>query len=118
GAIAPGLKLMLAALHEHTAQLPALEFDQPVSDRGPLGKDTAHAMQLGVQASARGLVRQLLEEYAEFYGGYPQVVATGGDAPALFLQQGESDGVVEHIVPDLQLIGIQACVQAAAEAEA
>ncbi len=105
GAIAPGLNLMLTSLHEHTAALPALEFRPPDAARGVIGKDTAHAMTLGVRAALLGMVRLLIDSYAEFYGAYPQVVATGGDA-GLFAD----DPLVEHISPDLVLLGIaEAC---------
>jgi type III pantothenate kinase len=114
GVIAPGLAMMLASLHEKTSALPSLAWSPPVPDRGPFGKDTRHAMLLGVQAAARGLVRHIVETYAEAYEAYPQIVATGGDAAALF----EGDEVVEHIVPDLQLIGVlEACKAAAGEVE-
>jgi type III pantothenate kinase len=103
GAIAPGLNLMLKALHEHTAALPEVKFEV-LSDSTPFGKDTRGAMLLGVRSAATGLVRVLAEKYAEFYGGYPQIIATGGDARTLF----EGDDLIEHIVPDLTLIGIQA----------
>lgn len=102
GVIAPGLSMMLRSLHEHTAALPQLEFAPPDPVRGPFGKDTRHAMILGVINAARGLVRNTVELYAESFGAYPQIVATGGDAPALF----DNDPIVEHIVPDLQLVGI------------
>lgn len=106
GAIAPGLDMMLRALHERTAALPSIEFAQPDAERGPLGKDTSHAMLLGVQAAAVGLVHRLIDRYAEFYGGYPSVIATGGNAATLF----EGDELVEHVVPDLQLVGLgEAC---------
>ncbi len=101
GMIAPGLRLMLASLHEHTDALPSIEFEPPDPDRGPFGKDTAHAMRLGARAALVGLVRHAVEGYADAYGAYPQIIATGGDAPLL-----DTDGVVEHIVPDLQLLGI------------
>jgi type III pantothenate kinase len=112
GAIAPGLNAMLAALHQRTAALPQLRFE-PVPDDQPFGKDTRAAMLLGVQAAARGLVRYLVERYSEAFGAYPQIVATGGDARTLF----ENDDLVEVIVPDLTLIGIQtACaIQLAGE---
>jgi type III pantothenate kinase len=103
GAIAPGLSLMLSALNQRTAALPEIGFE-PVPESATFGKSTAQAMRLGVQSSVRGLVRVLAERYAEFYGAFPQIVATGGDARALF----ESDDLVEHIVPDLALLGIQA----------
>jgi type III pantothenate kinase len=112
GVIAPGLGMMLAALHEHTSALPKLEVHIPDPARGPFGLDTKHAMHLGVVNAARGLVRHTIETYAERYGGYPQIVATGGDAPRLF----EHDDLVEHIVPDLQLLGIQHALHAAGQA--
>lgn len=106
GAIAPGVNMMLRALHEHTAALPEVAFEPGAPAHGQdevFGRDTRSAMLLGATSAARGLVRLLTERYAEFYGGYPQIIATGGDARALF----EGDEVVEHIVPDLTLFGIQ-----------
>jgi type III pantothenate kinase len=103
GCIAPGAATMLRALHEHTAKLPALQFAVADVSKGPFGKDTAHAMQLGVAAAVRGMVHHLIDVYAEYYEAYPQVVATGGDAPALFSQ----DDLVEKVVSDLQLRGIK-----------
>lgn len=103
GLIAPGLNLMLRSLHEHTAALPEIAFELPDAARGPFGKDTRHAMQLGVMCAAVGLVRYAVERFAEKYEAYPQIVATGGDSQRLF---GE-DEVVEHLVPDLQLMGIR-----------
>lgn len=106
GVIAPGLHMMLSSLHEHTAALPQMTYTKPDAQRGVFGKDTRHAMLVGVQAAAQGLVRLVVERYAEAYDAYPQIIATGGDAPVLF----ENDEVVEHVVPDLQLMGIyEAC---------
>lgn len=103
GAIAPGLNLMLRALHDHTAALPVVTFERP-NDAEVFGKDTPGAMRLGVRAAAVGLARFLAERYAEFYGAYPQIIATGGDARVLF----EGDDLVEQIVPNLTLFGIEA----------
>jgi type III pantothenate kinase len=113
GVIAPGLNMMLAALHEKTAKLPKLEYQPVEGERNevgtpnPFGQSTRDAMLLGVTNAVRGLVYHTAERYAEFFGAYPQVVATGGDAPALFGQEiADGGGLVESIVPDLQLIGI------------
>lgn len=106
GVIFPGVRMMLRAMHEHTSALPSIDFQAPDVARGPLGKDTAHAMTLGVLAALRGGVRAQVERCADYYGAYPQVVATGGDAPLLE----EDDGVIEHVVPDLTLIGLHECV--------
>lgn len=113
GVIAPGLGMMLASLHEKTAALPKLQYTNPDPARGPFGKDTKHAMLLGVRGAAIGLARYVIEQYAQKYEAYPQIVATGGDAAALF----ENDEIVEAIVPDLQLIGIWNACRAAAKGE-
>jgi pantothenate kinase type III len=98
--------MMLRSMHAGTAALPALTYSPPDAARGAFGKDTTHAMHLGVTAAAVGMVHHLINSYAEAYEAYPQVIATGGDAAALF----EHDELVEHVVPDLQLIGIlEAC---------
>lgn len=115
GVIAPGLHTMLRSMHTSTAQLPALHeaFAMPDSARGPFGKDTAHAMQLGVVHAARGLVRSAVEAFAEAYEAYPAVIATGGDAELLFAE----DGLVERIVPDLVLLGMAELCKASEEQE-
>lgn len=117
GAIAPGLAMMLRALHEQTAALPAVTLtpelvpsvEPPMEgdEKSPFGKTTTQAMSIGVVSAARGLVHLLIDRYAEFYNAYPRVVATGGDAAMLF----ENDPLVEAIVPDLTLIGMLEAVQ-------
>jgi len=110
GAISPGTAMMLRAMHEQTAALPKVQLSPetlPGND-APFGKTTAQAMALGVATAVRGLVHTLIDRYAEFYGAYPRVVATGGDAALLF----EDDDLVEHIVPDLTLVGMVAAAEA------
>jgi type III pantothenate kinase len=113
GAIAPGAGMMLRALHEFTAALPLVEFAPPDPARGPFGKDTTHAMLQGAAASIRGMAHLLIDRYAEFYEAYPRVIATGGDAEALF----SGDELIERIVPGLTLMGIQEACKAAIEDE-
>jgi type III pantothenate kinase len=100
GAIAPGAAMMLRALREHTAQLPEVPFERP--DAETFGKTTREAMLNGVYFGIRGVVRMLAERYAERYGAYPRILATGGDAETLF----EGDEFIEEIVPDLVLQGV------------
>lgn len=109
GAIAPGARMMLKALHRHTAALPEVEFAAPegAGDSSgdnfqPFGRNTTQAMLNGVFFGARGLVRQLAERYAEKYEAYPIIIATGGDAKTLF----EDDELIERIVPELTLRGV------------
>jgi type III pantothenate kinase len=109
GAILPGGAMMLAAMKAGTAQLPAVEWPPAQLPKEAIGHNTADAMVLGVLGAARGAIRHLVEQYSELYGGYPQVVATGGDAALFF----EDDGLVEHIIPDLQLIGIRISIEKA-----
>lgn len=109
GAIAPGLKMMLDALHERTSALPSIRTPIPAElmpphdpKLPPFGRATRRAMVLGAVSAARGLAHLLIDRYAEFYEAYPRIIATGGDAPILF----EHDELVEHIVPDLTLVGM------------
>lgn len=104
GAILPGPQTMLDSLPWRAPALPPLKLAENAGDLGPFGQTTEEAMRLGVLAAARGAVRFLAERYAEHYEAYPQIIATGGAARALF----EGDDLVETIVPDLQLIGIGA----------
>ena len=56
---------------------------------------------------------RLIEKYAEQYGGFPLVIATGGDAEALF----EDSELVSRVAPDLVLRGILVAARTAGEAE-
>jgi type III pantothenate kinase len=105
GAIAPGALMQLHSLHEHTAALPDLPFRAP--DHEPFGRNTAQAMYQGVFHGIRGMVQRLVEQYAESYGAFPMVIATGGDAQVLF----ESEELIDRIVPDLTLMGIAAAAK-------
>ena len=99
GAIAPGAQTQLDALHEKTARLPRVELTAP---KNPIGKTTAEAIQLGVYHGIRGMVKELVEGYATEQGTWPDIIATGGDARALF----ENWELVHAISPDLTLYGI------------
>jgi len=101
GAIAPGARMQLNALHEQTTSLPDVEFAVPRDEA--FGGSTTQAMLHGAYYGIRGLVRHLVERYAEAYRAYPKVVATGGDARVLF----EDDEFIEHIVENLGLHGIR-----------
>lgn len=105
GAIAPGAAMQLAALHERTAALPELQLDRPHEEA--FGRSTAQAMLHGVFHGMRGTVQRLVERYAEHYGAFPRVIATGGDAELLFA----SEELVDAIVPDLTILGIAAAAR-------
>jgi type III pantothenate kinase len=99
GAIAPGLAMMLDALHDKTAALPRATFVVP---EGPFGDSTESAICQGVYHGVRGMVRDLVENYAMALGAWPDVIATGGDAKILF----EGWELLHAISPDLTLYGI------------
>ncbi|MBC8309145.1 MAG: type III pantothenate kinase [Phycisphaerales bacterium] len=105
GAIAPGARMQLQAMHNGTTALPDVDFERPL--REAFGKNTAQAMLQGVFHGIQGMVRQLSEQYASRYGAYPSILATGGDAKVLF----EEDDIIEQIIPDLQLQGIAISVK-------
>jgi type III pantothenate kinase len=111
GAIAPGARMQLRALHERTSALPEVDFAAP--DHEAFGRSTAQAMLRGVYHGIVGMVRRLVEVYAERYGAYPTVVATGGDAETLF----KNDELIDRIVPELTLIGIEAAARHALAGE-
>ena len=99
GAIAPGLEMMLDALHEKTAQLPKVAFAAP-SDG--FGDSTASAISQGAYFAIRGLVKEAAEHYATLLGSWPEIIATGGDAQKLF----GGWELIHAIAPDLLLYGI------------
>ncbi|MEM9419799.1 MAG: type III pantothenate kinase [Planctomycetota bacterium] len=108
GAIAPGAQLMMDSLNQRTAQLPEVEFDRPAN---VIGHNTIEAMKVGVFHGLRGMVRELVEQFAEEVGQFPLVVATGGDAPLLF----QDYDLIDRIAPDLTLMGLAATLRIARE---
>jgi len=99
GAIAPGAQLMLDSLHEHTSKLPEVKLAKPA---GPVGQSTEQAMLQGVYHGLRGMVKELVEQYAEKFGNWPEIICTGGDAQLLF----GGWELIHAISPDLTLYGI------------
>ena len=97
--------MQLRALHEYTSHLPEMRFAAPNDDA--FGRSTAQAMLNGVFHGIRGTVQRLVERYAERYGAFPQVIATGGDAELLFA----NEDLVDNIVPDLTILGIAAAAR-------
>ncbi|MCC7203825.1 MAG: type III pantothenate kinase [Phycisphaeraceae bacterium] len=106
GAIGPGAQLMLDSLHQRTALLPEVKFAPPEE---AIGHNTTQAMLTATFHGLRGMVRELVEQYAEVAGTFPLVVATGGDAQVLF----EHCDFVDRIVPELTLRGIAVALGAA-----
>jgi len=101
GAILPGLRLQLRALHDMTARLPLVE---PAFPEAGYGRNTAEAMQVGVCRGLAGAVRWIIEGYATTLSRWVQVVATGGDLAFMAPHCDFIDTRVPHLV--LRGIGI------------
>lgn len=99
GAIAPGVAMQFQALHTQTAKLPQVDFALP---QGVFGRSTKEAIRHGVYHGIRGMVKELVENFATELGNWPEIIATGGDASALF----ENWELIHAISPDLTLYGI------------
>jgi len=108
GAIAPGGQLMLDSLRQRTGLLPETELAAPIE---PIGHNTVEAMRTGVFHALRGMVQQLVEQYAEHIGAFPLVIATGGDANVLFRDW----ELVDRVVPELTLQGLAVTLRRAIE---
>ncbi|MFK7758698.1 MAG: type III pantothenate kinase [Phycisphaerales bacterium] len=107
GAIMPGLSMMLDSLHDSTSSLPRVVYSKLDAKSNEPGKQTDHAIILGVSYAIRGAVRALTERYAIHYEAYPKTIVTGGDIGLL-----EDDELIDSFVPDLQLRGIRnACAK-------
>lgn len=104
GAIAPGLEVAADALVTHTAALRRVELVPP---RSPVGRSTVEAIQSGLIYGYAGLVDGLVERVMEVAGRPCPVVATGGLAEVLRPHAHR----IEHVEPDLTLIGLAAVYQ-------
>ncbi len=99
GAIAPGAAMMLDSLHDNTAKLPAVTLSVPEK---LFGATTEQAILHGVYHGLRGMVKEVVENFATELGTWPDVIATGGDAETLFAGW----ELMHAISPDLILYGI------------
>ncbi len=99
GAIAPGVGMMLRSLHTGTARIPQIAFDRPAA---AIGQNTEQAVRHGVFHGVRGMVKELVENYATHLGFWPDIIATGGDAERLF----EDWELIHAVSPHLTLYGV------------
>ena len=76
GAIAPGFNIAAEALSRQTAKLPEVQVHKP---KDAVGGNTLEAINAGLFYSAVGLLRTVVEKYAEEIGKWPQTIVTGGD---------------------------------------
>ncbi len=110
GALAPGLDSSASALFSSTARLPRVELVPPL---GAIGRNTEAAVQSGVVFGAAGLVDGLVERIVKELETDARVVATGGLAQMVVNHCYR----VEHVEPNLTLIGLRLIFERNAEQE-
>lgn len=76
GVIAPGFNISAKALGQQTAKLPEVQVHTP---KDAVGGNTEEAVNAGLYYSAVGLLRTVVEKYAEEVGRWPHTIVTGGD---------------------------------------
>ncbi len=82
GAILPGVAMSAQALEHFTDLLPLVPMDQLDQPPPALGTDTVSAIRSGLYWGVVGAVRELASRLAP-RGAHPQLVLTGGAAPAV-----------------------------------
>lgn len=110
GAILPGIAMSARALHEFTDLLPLLEMSDLTDPPAALGTQTVEAMRSGLFWGAVGGARELIQRLTDGLPQPPQVLLTGGAAPAV-ARLLDPDALY---VPHLTIAGIALAVQAVA----
>lgn len=103
GAIAPGLRMRLKAMHHFTRRLPLIEEPEAVS---LIGKSTVKAMHSGAANGMMAEVRGMIAAYRDEYPG-AEVVMCGGDLT--FFESRLKLPI--FAVPELVLIGLNRILQ-------
>lgn len=112
GAILPGFDLAARSLHDYTALLPWLKFDELTQTPSPLGRDTQSAMWSGLYFGQVGAVKELLDRLGEQLSSEahpepePLIIVTGGGGELLHHE-------LPHTVwqPNLSLQGLTIAFQ-------
>jgi type III pantothenate kinase len=76
GAISPGWRMRVEAMHEFTSKLPSLQPSEPMT---VLGDTTASCMQIGAYNGVVGELQELIKAYRKRFEDLT-VILTGGDA--------------------------------------
>lgn len=100
-AFAPGIKLMMDALHSNTAKLLSIDIAKPIA---AIGKDTKTAIQSGIYYASLGLMEQLIKQTISenHIAGQLTIIGTGG-----FSHMYSDCKIFDHLVPELVLLGIK-----------
>lgn len=107
GVIAAGLSLMREYLHEKTALLPEICYQEASYPENAIGKSTQEAMEIGGIIGYEGMIKEIIATIsAELFErglDHPGLLLTGGKAP--FLEEAFSEGC--RYVPHLTLHGLE-----------
>lgn len=81
GLICPGIRLSLKALHDATAKLPHVPFEEP-KGKSLIGKTTEEHIQFGIYWGYVSMIEGLIARYKKEHGAC-KVIATGGLANSI-----------------------------------
>lgn len=100
GAIVPGVRLSLDALHKRAARLPDVAFARPVN---VIGTNTVAAMQSGAFYGFASLVDGLVTKMQNGFDKKATVIATGGEAMIV----APASDCIDHVEEELTLLGLK-----------
>ncbi|WP_143959396.1 type III pantothenate kinase [Litoribacter populi] len=98
GAISPGLQMRARAMHEFTAKLPMVSFDQSVK---AVGDSTETCLQSGIFHGVKGEILGFVDQYAQNHTDL-KVFICGGDAN--YFESLTKDHI--FVIPNLVLHGL------------
>lgn len=118
GLILPGFRISMEALENRTARLPSVELLKPTQ---LVGQSTVESIQAGLYygnlCAVKGITERIREQYfrdttraGESPANQTLVIGTGGFSRLL-----ESEGVFDHLVPELVLLGLRDALRMNAE---
>ena len=100
--IAPGMKLMMNALHNNTAKLLSVDIAEPID---VIGKNTKTAIQSGIYYATLGLMEQLIKAITAENNISAKQMAIIGTGGLSYLYT--KCNIFDQIVPELVLLGIK-----------
>ncbi|MBT3470281.1 MAG: type III pantothenate kinase [Opitutae bacterium] len=111
GVITAGLSLMREYLHERTALLPEVSYNELSYPANVIGKSTREAMEIGGVIGYEGMVKEIVAALSAqlFERGIndPTLILTGGKAPFMEEALGEDC----HYIPNLTLQGLELAIR-------
>ena len=102
---APGVRLMMEALHSNTAKLMSIDIAAPDT---AMGKNTKASIQSGIYYATYGLMEQIILQTGKEFSltKKPLIIGTGGFS-AMFAKS----SLFDKLIPELVLLGIKQMLQ-------